>query len=125
MKEGRRQLRTVLGWTFPRALADAFCLLADCGDEKLCELPSAVRDRLASVLGGVSLTAYGSGPIERAMAMKGGIRLKEIDPATLESRLVHGLYFAGEIMDLTGPCGGYNIQWALSSGRLAGSSAAG
>lgn len=124
-KEGRRQLRTVLGWTFPRALADAFCALANCGDEKLCELPSAVRDRLASVLGGVSLTAYGSGPIERAMAMKGGIRLKEISPATLESRLVHRLYFAGEIMDLTGPCGGYNIQWALSSGRLAGSSAAG
>ena len=56
--------------------------------------------------------------------MKGGIKLKEINPHTLESRLIGGLYFAGEIMDLTGPCGGYNIQWALSSGRLAGFSAA-
>lgn len=122
--EGRKQLRTVLGWQFPRALAEALCTAAKCGDEKLCGLSSAVRDRLAAVLSGVSLTACGSGPIDRAMAMKGGIKLKEINPHTLESRLVSGLYFAGEIMDLTGPCGGYNIQWALSSGRLAGFSAA-
>ena len=122
--EGRKQLRTVLGWQFPRALADALCTTAECGDEKLCELSSAVRNRLAATLSGVSLTAYGSGPIDKAMAMKGGIKLKEINPHTLESRLIGGLYFAGEIMDLTGPCGGYNIQWALSSGRLAGFSAA-
>lgn len=118
--EGRKLLRTVLGWQFPKALADAFCSAADCGDEKLCELPAGTRDRLASILSGISLTAYGSGPIDKAMAMKGGIKLKEIDPSTLESRLVRGLHFAGEIMDLTGPCGGYNIQWAISSGRLAG-----
>ena len=122
--EGRKQLRTVLGWQFPRALADALCTTAECGDEKLCELSSAVRNRLAATLSGVSLTAYGSGPIDKAKAMKGGIKLKEINPHTLESRLIGGLYFAGEIMDLTGPCGGYNIQWALSSGRLAGFSAA-
>ncbi len=122
--EGRKQLRTVLGWQFPKALAEAFCTAANCGDEKLSDLPGAVRDRLASVLSGISLTAYGSGPIDKAMAMRGGIKLKEINPATLESRLVSGLYFAGEIMDLVGPCGGYNIQWALSSGRLAGFSAA-
>ena len=61
--------------------------------------------------------------MEKAMAMKGGVKLREINPKTLESRLVKGLFFAGEIMDLVGPCGGYNIQWALSSGRLAGSSA--
>ena len=62
--------------------------------------------------------------MKRAMAMKGGIKLNEIDPRTMQSRLVSGLYFAGEIMDLTGPCGGYNIQWALSSGRFAGMNAA-
>ena len=62
-------------------------------------------------------------PAEKAMAMSGGVSLKEIDPATMGSRLVTGLFFAGEIMDLTGPCGGFNIQFALASGFLAGSSA--
>ena len=74
--------------------------------------------------GGCELTLTGAGPLSKAMAMRGGISLKEIDPATLQSRLIPGLFFAGEIMDLTGPCGGYNIQWAFSSGRLAGASAA-
>ena len=62
--------------------------------------------------------------MDKAMAMKGGIKLKEINPSTLESRIAEGVFFAGEILDLVGPCGGYNIQWALSSGRLAGRSAA-
>ena len=55
-----------------------------------------------------------------AMAMRGGVSLKEICPDTMESRLIKGLYFAGELVDLVGPCGGYNIQFAFSSGRLAG-----
>jgi len=45
---------------------------------------------------------------------------KQIKPETLESQLVKGLYFCGEIVDLDGPCGGYNLQWAFSSGHLAG-----
>ena len=56
--------------------------------------------------------------------MRGGISLKEVNPADLSSRLVKGLYFAGEILDLDGPCGGYNMQWAFSSGFLAGHAAA-
>ena len=56
------------------------------------------------------------------MAMSGGVSLKEVDPATFESRLVNGLYFAGEVLDLTGPCGGFNIQFAFASGYLAGNS---
>ena len=58
--------------------------------------------------------------MEKAMAMRGGVSLKEVNPETFESRLVKGLFFAGEMLDLTGPCGGYNIQFAFSSGRLAG-----
>ena len=55
------------------------------------------------------------------MVTQGGVSLKDISPDTLESKLVSGLYFAGEVLDLTGPCGGYNITWALASGMLAGS----
>ena len=123
-QDGRKLVRTLLSRHFPHALADAVCRLAGCYDDKICELTSSFRDRLCTLLSGVSLCAYGAGPMEKAMAMKGGIKLKEVNPATLESRLVKGLFFAGEILDLVGPCGGYNIQWALSSGRLAGLSAA-
>jgi hypothetical protein len=52
------------------------------------------------------------------------VRLDEVDPRTLQSRLLPGLFFAGEVLDLDGPCGGFNLQWAFSSGWLAGSSAA-
>ena len=56
----------------------------------------------------------------KAMVTRGGVALDEVNAKTMESRLVHGLYFAGELLDLDGPCGGYNIQWALSSGALCG-----
>ena len=58
----------------------------------------------------------------KAMVTKGGIPLEEINMKTLESRITSGLFFAGEVIDLDGPCGGYNIQWALSSGALCGQS---
>ena len=56
----------------------------------------------------------------KAMVTKGGVPLDEVNSKTLESRIVSGLYFAGELLDVDGPCGGYNIQWALSSGALCG-----
>ncbi len=121
-EEGKKQIQTIVASVFPKALANALCSIAQCGEVKGCELPGSSRQALAGVLGGAQLTAYGSGPMEKAMAMKGGVKLKEINPATFESRIVKGLYFAGEIVDLTGPCGGYNIQFAIASGRLAGNS---
>jgi len=58
------------------------------------------------------------------MVTRGGVCLKEVDARTMESRLAKGLFFAGEVLDVDGPCGGFNLQWAFSSGRLAGLSAA-
>ena len=58
------------------------------------------------------------------MVTDGGISTAEINPRTMESKLVHGLFFAGEIIDGRAPSGGYNIQQAFSTGRLAGESAA-
>lgn len=57
---------------------------------------------------------------EHAQVMAGGIDTKEINPVTMESKLIKGLYFAGEIIDVDGTCGGYNLQWAWSSGHAAG-----
>ena len=61
--------------------------------------------------------------MDSAQVTAGGILTSEFDPETLESRLVPGLYACGEVLDVDGDCGGYNLQWAWSSGRLAGTSA--
>jgi predicted flavoprotein YhiN len=58
------------------------------------------------------------------MVTRGGVSLREVESRTLASRRVAGLAFAGEILDLDGPSGGFNLQWAFSSGHLAGSMAA-
>ncbi len=55
-----------------------------------------------------------------AMITRGGVSLKDIDPKTMQSRIINGVYFCGEVVNLDGPCGGYNLQWAFSSGFLAG-----
>ena len=71
----------------------------------------------------VEVTAANS--FDKAQVCMGGVRVKNVDPCTMESRLVQGLYFAGEILDVDGICGGYNLQWAWSSGYAAGASATG
>jgi predicted flavoprotein YhiN len=54
------------------------------------------------------------------MITRGGVSLKEIEQKTMQSKIVQGLYFCGELVDIDGPCGGYNLQWSFSSGFLAG-----
>ena len=61
--------------------------------------------------------------MDSAQVTAGGILTGEFDPMTMESKIVPGLYACGEVLDIDGDCGGYNLQWAWSSGRLAGSSA--
>lgn len=70
----------------------------------------------------LELTVTGVRPFEQAQVCAGGVSLSEVSPDTLESKICPGLYFAGEILDIEGPCGGYNLQWAWSSGALAGMS---
>lgn len=59
-------------------------------------------------------------PFENAQVCSGGVDVKQVRRETLESKLVKGLYFCGEILDVDGICGGYNLQWAFSSGAVAG-----
>ena len=82
------------------------------------------RTRLARLLKSWSLSVSGTMPWPEAQVTAGGIDLREVDPASLESRLVPGLYFCGEVLDVDGDCGGFNLQWAWSSGYLAGRHAA-
>ncbi len=69
-------------------------------------------------------TVVGTNGFDQAQVSGGGVKLDEVDPSRMESRKIPGLYFAGEILDVDGICGGYNLQWAWSSGVLAGTHAA-
>ena len=83
-------------------------------------LSGIMRDKLIKILAWTPLTVSGHDGFKMAMITRGGISLKEINPKTMESKLIKGLYFCGEVMDLDGPCGGYNLQWSFASGFLAG-----
>lgn len=77
-------------------------------------------NRIAGALKDFALPVTGTQGFEGAQVTVGGMRTDEFDPDTLESRLVPGLYAAGEVLDIDGDCGGYNLQWAWASGHLAG-----
>ena len=76
--------------------------------------------KIAAALGDFTLPVIGNLGFDGAQVTAGGIRTDEFDPNTLESKRVPGLYAAGEVLDVDGDCGGYNLQWAWASGRLAG-----
>jgi hypothetical protein len=82
------------------------------------------RRFVIDILKGFPLTIAGTLPIEHAMITSGGVSVGEIDPRTMQSRIVKGIYFAGEIIEGSAPSGGYNLQQAFSTGYLAGESAA-
>ena len=87
-------------------------------------LSQAEVERIAGILTDWRFTVRGTKSWPSAQVTAGGVDTKQINPDTMESRLVEGLFFAGEIMDVDGMCGGYNLQWAWSSGYLAGQYAA-
>ena len=80
-------------------------------------------ERFVRLIKNFRLHVTATNPYEKAQVCCGGVDTAEVDPETLESRYVPGLYFAGEILDVDGMCGGYNLQWAWSSGYVAGKGA--
>lgn len=105
----------------PESVGRALCTLADADPDKgFNKLEGIQRDRLIKLLAWTPLTITGHDGFKMAMITRGGVSLKEISPDTMESKIIKGLYFCGEVMDLDGPCGGYNLQWSFSSGYLAG-----
>ena len=88
--------------------------------KKVNSITREERSQLVSLIKGLSLSVLRLRPIEEAVVTSGGISLKEINPATMESKLISGLYFAGEIIDVDCFTGGFNLQTAFSTGYLAG-----
>lgn len=91
-------------------------------EKKVSELKKEGRDLMGRYLTGYPFEISKLGGIEVAMCTNGGISIEEINPKTMESKLVKGLYFSGEVVDIDGNTGGYNIQGAISMGVLAGNS---
>lgn len=92
------------------------------GETRCNSVTKEQRRALLELLKGFSLEVEGFRPIAEAIVTSGGVSLKEIDPRTMESKRVPGLYFAGELMDADAYTGGYNLQIAFATGRLAGNS---
>ena len=92
--------------------------------KRLHQINAAERKRLLSFLKNVEFTLVGTGEYDTAIITQGGVSTKEINPKTMESRLVPGLYFVGELLDLDADTGGYNLQIAFSTGHAAGLAAA-
>ncbi len=105
----------------PNTLTKELCLLIGINSDNTYKKISGLsRAKLINILAWTPLTIIGHDGFKSAMITHGGINLKEINPKTMESKRVKGLYFCGEIVNLDGPCGGYNLQWAFASGYLAG-----
>ena len=118
------RLKNVMKSLLPRRLIPVFLDIAGVLPEKEVNRVSRKERRaLIGLLKALPLTILGSLPIEEAMVTNGGISTKEINPRTMESRIVPGLYFAGEIINGCASSGGYNLQQAFSTGYLAGESA--
>ena len=117
----RKQVGSVLSSLVPKQLASS--LLARAGVAEtltLAELPKKGRQSLVEDLKRLIIPLSGNRGYPKAEVTAGGVELKEVNPHTMESRLQPGLFFAGEILDLDGPIGGFNFQAAFSTGHLAG-----
>ncbi len=110
---------------FPNRFARSLCRLAGIGDDvTAATLTAAGSRKVAEALSGFQFFVNDTEGFNKAIVTRGGVRTGEIDPTTLASRRVDGLFFAGEMIDVDGPCGGFNLHWAMASGKLAGECAA-
>ncbi len=123
-RRGRRSIVSLVPEVVPRRLAECLITAAAIPPDRMGpELSRDERRRLVTALKELALPISGTLGFEKAEVTSGGVALSEIEPKTLESRLVRGLFFAGEILDLDGLIGGYNFQAAWSTGYLAGEAA--
>jgi len=123
-KDGARNLRSVLPeLEIPARLASRVLELLDIPQDLKCaSMIRKMRIDLSDHLSGFPFVVEAVGGFDLAMATRGGVALSEVYPKSMESRLVSGLYFAGEVLDVDGDSGGYNLQAAFSTGALAGRS---
>ena len=122
---GKRSYRNLLKGLLPQKMIDVVVVRTGIPPEKPAhQITSEERQQLRDLLHDFRLTVIDHRPIEEAIVTAGGVDTREVDPRTMASRLVKGLYFAGEVLDVQADTGGYNLQAAFSTGFVAGRSAA-
>ena len=110
----------------PRKMIEPFVSLAEVPPrQKVHDLTKEQRRRVLTLLKALPIQITGPRPVAEAIVTSGGVAVKEVNPSTMESKLLPGLFFAGEVLDVDAYTGGFNLQIAWSTGRLAGKSAAG
>lgn len=121
-----KQFKNILGALFPAKLVPVMTQLSGiAADKKINEITKEEREGFVYLIKHMELTVTGLRGYDEAVVTKGGVAVNEINPQTMESKLVRGLYFAGEVLDVDALTGGFNLQIAWSTGHLAGESAAG
>ena len=124
-KFARKQLKNSLGELLPAKLINVIIDLAHLDPDKFVhQITKTERTRLLEQMTNLAFTITKTRPVSEAIVTAGGIHVKEINPKTMESKLIDGLYFAGEVIDIDGYTGGFNLQAAFSTGYVAGQSAA-
>lgn len=119
-----KQFRNSLGGLYPSKLIPVIIELSGIpADKRVNEISREERERLVSLTKAFTLTLTGLRGFKEAIITQGGVHVKDINPATMESKIVDGLYFAGEVLDLDAVTGGYNLQIAWSTGYAAGQNA--
>ncbi len=124
-RHGKRSYHNLLKGLLPQKMIDVVVARTGIGPEKPGhQITAEERGRLRELLHDFRLTIVGHRSIDEAIVTAGGVDTREIDPRTMASRLVKGLYFAGEVLDVQADTGGYNLQAAFSTGFVAGQAAA-
>jgi predicted Rossmann fold flavoprotein len=122
---GRQQFKTILKAYLPSRLIYVCFELNNINPEKICnQITADERKKIKTLLKNFRLEVTGHSSLKEAIVTAGGVDVHEVDPRTMQSLKVKGLYFAGEILDIDGDTGGFNLQAAFSTGWLAGISAA-
>ncbi|MCE5263467.1 MAG: NAD(P)/FAD-dependent oxidoreductase [Deltaproteobacteria bacterium] len=122
---GKRGFRGLLAGLLPHKMIEPFIEMTGIpADRPGHQISAAERERLLGLLKALRFNIRGALPLTSAIVTAGGVALKEIDPKTMASRLVQGLFFCGEVMDIDADTGGYNLQAAFSTGFVAGEAAA-
>jgi predicted Rossmann fold flavoprotein len=123
-QHSRKIIINVLFDLVPKKLAGLLCRQAGVAETTGSQLKKEERRKVIQLLKKLPLSITATRPIDEATITRGGVSTNEIDPKTMQSKICPGLYFAGEVIDADGPCGGYNLQICWSTAALAGKSVA-
>ncbi|HPS54262.1 MAG TPA: NAD(P)/FAD-dependent oxidoreductase [Sedimentisphaerales bacterium] len=124
-ENSKKDITTVISFLLPRSVACEIYNITDADQNlKAGQLSRNLCHKICSLIKALPVTIIAARSLQEATITRGGVDTSEIDDKTMQSKLVKGLFFAGEVIDADGPCGGYNLQIAWSTGALAGKSAA-